>query len=410
MARRLVERLTARRAATLTAPGNHPDGMGIYLRIDAKGGKSWAFRYKRGDVAHWCGLGSSHDVSLAEARELARQCRVMLRNGLDPITERRRAVARARAGAGPTFEEAARAYIEAHMPEWKNEKHAAQWGATLAAYAFPIMGAIPVNLLDTGHVLAVLRPVWLAKSETASRLRGRIESVLDAATARGWRTGENPARWRGHLDNLLAARSKVSRVVHHAAMPWRELPGLMAKLAESGAVSARCLQFLILTAARSGEARGASWQEIDLDAGVWAIPGERMKAGREHRVPLSAPALAILREMLTHRHGADALVFPGGRPGRPLSDVALAKALRVAGGEDATVHGLRSTFRDWCAEMTAYPREIAETALAHVNRDKTEAAYVRTDHIDQRRRLMAAWADFLSRPAAAAGAVVPLRA
>lgn len=428
MARRAVERLTALRVARLDRVGNHPDGAGLYLRIDGTGRRSWAFRYKLAKVSHWAGLGPYPDVTLAEARDLARDCRAMLRAGRDPIAERRRRVAEARGGESPTFATAAAAYVEAHRPEWRNAKHGAQWEATLAAYAFPVLGAMPVNQIEVAHILAVLRPIWTSKPETASRVRGRIEAILAAATAQHWRTGPNPAAWRGHLDHLLAERAKVQRVKHHAALPWRDLPALIARLrgvilanlpdansansanSRRGAASL-CLEWTILTAARSGEARGACWSEIDLAAATWTIPGERMKGGRDHRVPLSDAALALLRavEPLRAHPGPDALVFPGGRPGRPLSDVAVSKALAAAGGEGATVHGMRSAFRDWCAEKTNYPREVAETALAHANKDKVEGAYLRSDHLDRRRLLMRDWAGFLARPVAEAAEVVPLR-
>jgi len=252
----------------------------------------------------------------------------------------------------------------------------------------------------------IIEPLWREKTETASRLRGRIESILDYAKARGWREGENPARWRGHIDNLLPQRSKVQRVAHHAAIPWREIGAFMQRLREHSSMSARCLEFLILTACRSGEIRGARWDEIDLDHAVWTIPAERIKGGREHRVPLSAPALAVLRKMA--QLGTEGFVFPGLKAASALSDVALAKAVDVAGGNGATVHGFRSTFRDWCAEATNCPRELAEAALAHVLKDKTEAAYQRGDQLEKRRRLMADWAAFCGKPMAA-GEVVTLR-
>ncbi|MDE8344178.1 MAG: site-specific integrase, partial [Acidocella sp.] len=295
----------------------------------------------------------------------------------------------------------------AHAAGWRNAKHGAQWAATLEAYAFPVIGAHSVAAISTSDVLDILRPIWTEKPETASRLRGRIEAVLDYAKAQGWRSGENPAAWKGNLDNLLPARSKVARVTHHPAIPYADLPPVMARLLDAEPVSARCLAFAILTAARSGEARGARWDEIDVDAATWTVPGERMKAGRPHRVPLSEAALDILRAIQPLQRGLDGLVFPGGKAGRPLSDVALSKALVAAAGEGFTVHGCRSSFRDWCAEQTSYASEIAEAALAHTNRDKVEAAYQRSDLIERRARLMQDWSDYLTRPAG--GAVVPIR-
>ena len=302
------------------------------------------------------------------------------------------------------------AYIAAHEASWRNAKHRQQWRNTLDTYADPILGKLPVAQVEVGDVMRVLEPLWREKTETASRLRGRIESVLDYATARGWRSGENPARWRGHLDNLLPARSKVAKVEHHAALPWREIGAFMAALAEEEGVSALALRFAILTAARTGEVIGARWSEIDMQAAVWTVPADRMKAAREHRVPLSDAALDVLREVakLRTEPEADGFVFPGGKAGKPLSSMALLMLLRRMERGDLTAHGFRSTFRDWCAEATNYPREVAEAALAHTLRDKTEAAYQRGDLMEKRRRLMAEWATFCARPAPA-GEVVPLR-
>ena len=408
----MAGKLSTLAIARLTRPGNHADGGNLYLRIQPEGSKSWVFRFKRRnpvtgkDKTTWVGLGSLELVSLAEARARALEYRKLLRNGGDPLAAER--ARRAGHAGGRPFAEAMTLYIEAHRSGWRSEKHAAQWRATLEQHAARLL-PLSVTAIDTSAVLAVLRPIWNEKTETASRVRGRIENVLDYAAARGWRVGENPARWRGHLDKLLPPRSKVAAVEHHPAVPWREIGRVMARLAESQGTAARCLQFLILTAARSGEARGARWKEIDLDAALWAIPGSRMKAGRDHRVPLSEPALTILREMKRLKRRPDGLVFPGGKPGSPLSDVALSKALAVAGGGDATVHGMRSTFRDWSAEATAFPREVAESALAHTNKDKVESAYARTDHLDKRRSLMAAWGEHCTRSPDATAHVLPLR-
>lgn len=408
----MAGKLSTLAIARLSRPGNHADGGNLYLRIQPEGSKSWVFRFKRRnpvtgkDKTTWVGLGSLELVSLAEARARALEYRKLLRNGGDPLAAERARRA-GHAGGRPFFEVMA-AYLEAHKAGWRSEKHAREWQTTLEQHAARLL-PLSVTAIDTSAVLAVLRPLWGEKAETASRVRGRIENVLDYAAARGWRVGENPARWRGHLAKLLPPRSKVAAVEHHPAVPWQNIGRVMARLAESRGTGARCLQFLILTAARSGEARGARWNEIDLDGGLWVIPGSRMKAGKPHRVPLSEPALAILREMMALKHRPDALVFPGGRPGSPLSDVALSAALRTAGGGDATVHGCRSTFRDWCAEATAYPREVAESALAHANRDKVESAYARTDHLERRRLLMAAWAEHCGRSPDATAAVLPLR-
>ncbi len=389
----------------LTRPGAYTDGGGLYLRIRPGGGREWAFRYKVRGRQHWMGLGPERDITLAEARQKARDGRRLLLEGLDPITVQR---ARKAGGSGVTFATALDGYLGAHTAGWRNAKHAAQWRATLDAYALPKLGTMPVAKIETADVLAVLAPIWTAKTETASRVRGRIEAVLDHAKAHGWRTGENPARWRGHFDKLLPAKAKLAPVEHHAAVHWRGLPCVLDALSRQGGTSALAVRFAALTAARSGEVRGARWNEMDLDAAVWTVPGPRMKAGKPHRVPLCDAALAILRIMLPLRRRPDDLVFPGGRVGRPLSDVALAKAMRAAAGPGVTVHGLRSTFADWCAEATSYPRELAEAALAHTLRDKVEAAYQRGDLIERRRELMAAWARFCIEPADN-GAVVELR-
>jgi integrase len=400
---------TAKEWKAVAKPGFHGDGGGLYLSIVGKS-RTWMFRYKRHGKGHWMGLGPASLISLAAARDAAIDARRQLRQGIDPIEQRRAAKAQAAAEAAPvkTFESVADEYIAAHKAGWKNEKHGKQWRATLEAYAFPLFGQNPVDGITVDDVLEALRPIWEAKPETASRLRGRIENVLDYAKTRGWRAGENPARWKGHLDHLLPARAKIARVVHHAALPWAELPAVMCKLADAGGTSALCLGFTILTAARSGEARGARWNEIDLAAKVWAIPPERMKAGQEHRVPLSDAALAILKAVAPLKSAPDGLVFPGGRKGKPLSDVAVSKAL-AAVAEGATVHGMRSSFRDWAAENTSYPREVAEAALAHTNRDKVEAAYRRSDLFDQRARLMMQWAAYCTCPAGKSAKVATIR-
>jgi integrase len=312
--------------------------------------------------------------------------------------------------ASITFSQVANAYIAAHERSWRNAKHRQQWRSTLDTYADPLLGRLPVAQVMVGDVMRALEPIWYARTETASRLRGRIEAVLDYAAARGWRTSENPARWRGHLDNLLPARSKVAKVKHHTALPWREIGAFMATLAKEQGVSALALRFAIMTAARTSEVIGARWSEINLNEAVWTVPAGRMKAYREHRVPLSEGALEVLRTMAnvrTHQK-ADGFVFPGGKPSKPLSSMALLMLLRRMGRGDLTAHGFRSTFRDWCAEATNYPREVAEAALAHTLRDKTEAAYQRGDLMEKRRRLMAEWATFCSRPDAT-GEVVLLR-
>jgi integrase len=389
---------TAKEWKAIIKPGFHADGGGLYLSI-VKNSRTWMFRYKRSGKSHWMGLGPDSLVSLATARDAAIDARRLLRQGIDPITAKRTAKSQAAAenASTRTFESVADEYIAAHKAGWKNEKHGNQWHATLEAYAFPIFGQNPVASITVDDVLNCLTPIWEDKPETASRVRGRIENTLDYAKTRGWRTGENPARWKGHLDHLLPARAKIARVVHHAALPWADLPAVMGKLANGGGTSALCLRFAILTAARSGEARGARWNEIDMAGKVWTIPPDRMMARQEHRVPLADATLAILKAVAPLKSGNNGLVFPGGREGKPLSDVAVSNALAAA-AEGVTVHGMRSTFRDWAAERTNYPREVAETALAHTNRDRVEAAYRRSDLFEQRIRLMREWAKHCTGP------------
>jgi integrase len=410
------EKLTALAVKRAHAPGLYGDGRGLYLRIGDGAAKSWVLRYMIDGRAHEMGLGSVGDYTLAEARERARKHRKLAKEGVDPIAARRteRAGRGVAAAKSMTFRQAAEAYIKAQATGWKNAKHAAQWPATLTTYVYPVFGALPVAAIDTALVTKAIEPIWLSKSETATRVRGRIESVLDWATARGFRTGENPARWKGHLENLLprpskakaAARRENGRGEHHAALPYAELPAFAAKLQRQKGIGARALEFTILTAARTGETIGARWDEIDLTAKVWTVPGDRMKAGKEHRSPLAERTVAILDEMAAIREGE--YVFPGGRAGRPLSNMAMTETLRRMGRGDLTVHGFRSSFSDWCAEQTNFPAEVREMALAHTVGDKVEAAYRRGDLFQKRRQLAEAWAKFCTT-LAAAGAVVPLR-
>lgn len=406
-----MNKLNAVRMRKPFKPGMHGDGAGLYLQVRGPENRSWLYRFKLHGKPHLMGLGTVDDVSLAEARDAAAAARKLVRQGINPIEQRRTARQEGAAQAGLTFAQVADAYIAAHEPSWRNAKHRQQWRNTLDTYAVPILGKLPVAQVSVGEVMRVLEPLWREKTETASRLRGRIESVLDYATARGWRSGENPARWRGHLDNLLPARSKVAKIEHHSALPWREIGAFMATLGQEDGVSALALRFAILTGARTGEVIGARWSEIDIQAAAWTVPAERMKAARQHRVPLSDAAANVLEEVakLHAKPKSDGFVFPGGKAGKPLSSMALLMLLRRMARGDLTAHGFRSTFRDWCAEATNYPREVAEAALAHTLRDKTEAAYQRGDLMEKRRRLMTEWATFCARPAVS-GEVVPLRA
>lgn len=400
MARR-SNKLTVRQVETLDKPGRYAGGSGLYLQVAAGGSKSWLFRYMLDGKATAMGLGSASIVTLAEARDLAIEQKRVLQTGRDPITERKnaRAAAKLEAARSITFQKAAEQYIAAHRAGWKNAKHAAQWTSTLETYAYPVIGDLPVAAIDTGLVLQVIEPIWETKTETASRVRSRIENILSWATVRGYRGGDNPARWRGHLEKSLPARSKVRKVKHHAALPYTEIGTFMASLSQREGIAARALEFAILTATRSGEVLNAQWPEFDLDRAEWTIPADRMKAGREHRVPLSDRALFILRQM-GKDFGFDGCVFPGQKPGKPLSGMAFAMILRRMGHNDITAHGFRSTFRDWAAEQTAYPREVAEMALAHTIPDRTEAAYRRGDMLEKRRRMMRDWAGFCEKPMA----------
>ena len=382
-------------------------------RSSPSSAKSWVFRYRNGGRLREMGLGSTHTLSLAEARDAALSCRKQRLIGIDPIEARHgaRAADRLAAARAMTFQQCAEAYMKAHRAAWRNEKHAWQWGQTLSGHVYPVIGALPVAAIDTGHVTRILEPIWSTKAETAARVRGRIEAILDYAKVHGWRTGENPGRWKGHLENVLPARGKVSKVEHHAALPWAEIGAFMAELRDEDGVSARALEFTILTAARTGEVIGAMWPEIEMKAALWTVPATRMKGLREHRVPLSDAALAVLKSMAPLRDDqAGGWVFPGGRVGRPLSNMGMMMLLRRMMRPNLTVHGFRSSFRDWCAEATNHPREVAEQALAHSLSDKVEAAYRRGDLFEKRRRLMEDWASFCARLAEGSADVVSIRA
>jgi integrase len=394
---RQIGQLSALAVSRAAEKGMYHDGGGLYLQVAPSGAKSWLYRYMLHGNAREMGLGPLHIISLSEARARASECRRLRLDGIDPIEARRvkRNEARLEAAKAMTFEACADAYIEAHQAGWQNPKHRAQWRSTLKTYAHPIFGSLPVQAVDVGLVMKVLEPIWYAKPETASRLRGRIEAILDWAAVRGYRKGENPARWRGHLDKLLPARSKVRKVEHHAALPYREMPGFMRRLREQEGIGAQALEFLIMTAARTGEVIGARWDEVDLDEATWTIPAARMKAGKEHRVSLSERAVAIINELAKVRAGD--FVFPGRHGLRPLSNMAMLKLLDRMGRDDLTAHGFRSTFRDWAAEQTSFPHEVSEMALAHRVGDKVEAAYRRGDLFQKRRQLMDAWAHYCAK-------------
>jgi integrase len=400
------KRLTATRIATLRTQGDYHDGGGLYLQVrvhkDGKATKSWLYRFTSPETGkeRYMGLGSLDDVSLADARAARDAARAILRARRDPIEARRQEQQQARSDAARaraqsiTFDQCAAAYFASHKAAWKNPKHRTQWVNSLATYASPVIGALPVASIDMGLVIQVLErdSLWLTKPETASRVRGRIEVVLDFAKARGYREGENPAQWKGGLEALLPKRSKVKSVKHLAALPYAELPALMRALSEQTSVAASALRFAILTAARTNEVLGATWDEIDEAEKVWTVPAERMKAGKEHTVPLSDMAMMELSKMRSIR--MNDYIFPGERNSRPAESVMLVVLRKL--GVSATVHGLRSSFRDWCGDETPFPREVVEAALAHAVENKTEAAYRRGTALEKRRALMQAWADFLS--------------
>ena len=384
---REINRLAALTVKTLTKPRRHADGGGLYLSISSEGRRRWVFLFTWNGKLREAGLGSANKggLSLKAARDKAAEGRALVANGVDPIAH----WSKPEAEAVPTFGAMADSYIESHKGGWRNEKHAAQWTMTLTTYCEAIR-KLPVDRIDTDAVLSVLKPLWSRAPETASRLRGRIEAVLDAAKAKGHigRNEANPAHWRGHLDKLLPKPKKLARG-HHAAMPYADVPAFLAETRRREATAARALEFCILTATRSSETLHARWSEIDLDAKIWTLPADRMKAGREHRVPLCARAVAILKGMKEGTEGE--YVFPGQRPKRPLSGMALDMFLRRAKSE-FTTHGFRSSFRDWAGNETNFPRELAEHALAHVLGDKAEQAYRRGDALEKRRAMMSAWA------------------
>jgi len=404
---RTTHQLTAIKVTNLKRKGLHPDGNGLYLRITASGTKGWIYRYTVDGKARDMGLGPLATVSLAKAREAADDCRRQRREGLNPIEARRmnRAAGRLAVARATTFKCCAEQLIAAHEVGWRNAKHRQQWRNTLKTYAYPVLGELAVAAVDTGQVMQVLEPIWAKKPETGSRVRGRIEAVLDWAKARGLCEGENAARWRGHLDQLLPARAKVRRVRHHVALPYAEMPAFMTELRLRTGIAARALEFVILTAARTGEGLGTRWNEIDLGGRMWTVPAARMKAAREHRVPLSPRALAIVKEMAEIQQNE--FVFPGMKQGKPLSDMSLLMLLRDL-HPGITTHGFRSTFKDWTAECTSTPNIVSEAALAHVVSDKVEAAYRRGDLLERRRKLMEAWATYCGLSSAVAE-VVPLR-
>ena len=403
---RTVHRLTAVGINWLKVPGLYSDGGNLNFKIADGGSRSWVFRFAKNGRTRDAGLGPYPEVSLADARIKAFEWRKLLVAGIDPLDQRNAARASDLVAASKsiTFDDCLAGYVAAHESAWRSVKHAKQWRASLTAYASPVFGKLPVSAIDTGMVMRVLEPIWASRSTTASRVRGRVENVLDWAKVRGYRRDENPARWKGHLDHLLPSKSKVRAIEHHAAMPYAEIGGFLGQLREKPNISARALEFLVLTGARSGEVIGATWDEIDFAAKVWVVPASRMKAKREHRVPLTSAALAVLKAMEAIRQSD--YVFPGIAGGQ-LGINSLHLLLSTT-GEGVSVHGFRSTFRDWASERTNFPREVAEMALAHAIPNAVEAAYRRGDLFEKRRKLMDAWAAYCAKVETDAGKVVAL--
>jgi integrase len=391
-------RLVRAGKAGLYLDGKSGGVRGLYLVVEHKHNASWGLRYQLNKRTHWMGLGSAllgDGVTLDAAREAAKAARAKLREKIDPLAVRQqeRAAARVASLKQLTFSEAAKQFIEQNEVKWKNPRHIEQWTTTLAAYAYPIIGKLPVSAVDTPLVLRCVEPIWKSKNATASRLRGRIESVLDWATVREYRSGDNPARWKGHLEHVLPNGGEVAKVEHHPALPYAGVPSFVAKLKAHKAVAASALLFSILTAARTNEVIGARWDEIDLASKTWTVPPERMKAGKAHKVPLSPQCIDLLKAL--PREAGNPHVFIGARSGAALNAKGLHRLLGRM-GVDATVHGFRASFSTWAAEQTNFPREVAEQSLAHTISDKVERAYKRTTLFDKRRQLMAAWAKYVT--------------
>jgi integrase len=393
---RTKHRLTAKAVENQKKPGLYADGGNLHLRVAPGGSKGWIFRFTLAGRTRDAGLGSYPSVSLAEARNEADRLRKQIAEGTDPVEARKtqRAASQAEAERVITFEQCAKAYVASHEVGWKNDKHWAQWHSTLKTYVYPVIGRLPVKAVDTSLVMQILEPIWRSKTETASRVRGRIEVILSWAKVRGYRDGENPAQWRGHLDHLLPAKGKVRNVKHHPALPYSEMPTFISRLRTYSSITARALEFLVLTNTRTNETLKATWDEIDLERRLWIIPGPRMKADKEHRVPLSSRAVELLSELAEIRRSE--YVFPGMKLGRPLSQMALLMLLRRMGYEQGTVtaHGFRSTFKDWVSECTNLSMEASEIALSHKVANAVEAAYRRGDMFEKRREMMEAWSAF----------------
>lgn len=391
----LINQLNELKIKKLNHQGYYNDGLGLYLRISSTGSKSWVLRYRLNGHSREMGLGSSSFFNVNQARERARAAQRQITDCIDPIDARKNAHAHSQRKSDPDryFMNCAVAFIEVKQQEWRNPKHRTQWINTLQQYAFPIIGKIDVNDITTQHLIKLLQPIWLIKNETATRIRGRIEKVLDWAGALGLRSGENPARWTGHLENLLPAPTKVQTVIHFPSMPYSDVPALFTNLPDYAGMASQALQLLILCASRTGEVLGARWHEFDFEKNIWTIDGTRMKSGRTHRIPLNTEAVSLLGKLKKLRHGSqnDFVFHQQSLPTKPLSQMAMSMLMRRLGLAHFTVHGFRSSFRTWAGEQTTTPREIVEAALAHVNANKVEAAYLRSDYFDRRRELMQKW-------------------
>ncbi|MCC3304203.1 tyrosine-type recombinase/integrase [Sneathiella sp. HT1-7] len=394
-----MNKLSAVQIKALSGRGRYADGGNLYFQISEFGTKAWIFRFTRNKKSRSMGLGPYPDISLAKAREMAQECREKVRNGLDPIEERKAARQALYADTAKTitFRECADKYIDARSPEWKNIKHLRQWSATLEKYVFPVFGALPVKDVDMGLVLKALEPIWTTKTETASRVRQRIEKILDWAKVRKYREGENPARWHGNLDMVLPSPSKIQKIEHFKALPYEDVAAFVSLLRKKDSYSAMGLELIILTACRTGSLINAKWEDFNFDKKEWIIPAENMKAGKEHRVPLSPAVIAVLEKLLAVRQNE--YVLPGANGKGHASNMALLQLIKRMGyGGRVTPHGFRSTFKDWASERTAYPNEVSEMALAHSVGNKVEAAYRRGDLFDKRKRIMDDWAEYCSKP------------
>jgi len=395
--------LSPKEIKELCVSGTYGDGAGLYLQVTPNGTKSWIYRYQIDGRRRWLGLGGFPAVSLSEARKERSRLKLKVKAGIDPLNEKAENIAKAevarkvQVARKMTFQNCAEAYIESMAPHWKNRKHEQQWRNTLATYAYPAIGSLAVADVDLDHVLQILQPIWLKKTETATRVRNRVELVIDWANVLKYGNGANPARWKGNLDKILPKPSKLKGNKHHAALRYDDMPTFMDALMRQRGLGARALELTILTASRTSEVLNANWDEFDLKKAMWIIPSDRMKAGKEHRIPLSPAAIKLL-EGLRSDSGSEGHVFPGQKRGKSLSNMAMTKVLHRMGRKDITVHGFRSTFRDWIAEQTSFPQRVAETALAHRLKDGAEAAYQRGDLFDKRRDLMAVWAEYCLTP------------